>query len=47
MSATFDYNVALGKLAQATGWENPASRWRNDSSPQGLPIRSLNRRSFR
>jgi outer membrane protein TolC len=26
MSATFDYNVALGKLAQATGWENPASR---------------------
>jgi outer membrane protein TolC len=26
MSATFDYNVAVGKLAQATGWENPASR---------------------
>lgn len=25
MSATFDYNVAVGKLAQATGWENPAS----------------------
>jgi outer membrane protein TolC len=26
MSATFDYNVAVGKLAQATGWESPASR---------------------
>jgi outer membrane protein TolC len=25
MSATFDYNVAVGKLAQATGWEAPAS----------------------
>jgi len=24
MSATFDYNVALGKLAQTTGWESPA-----------------------
>jgi hypothetical protein len=21
MSATFDYNVAVGKLAQVTGWE--------------------------
>mgnify|MGYP000089839003 CR=1 FL=1 len=26
MSATFDYNVALGKLAQATGWESVAPR---------------------
>jgi outer membrane protein TolC len=26
MSATFDYNVAVGKLAQATGWEAIASR---------------------
>lgn len=26
MSATFDYNVAVGKLAQATGWEAVASR---------------------
>ncbi|HYP87204.1 MAG TPA: TolC family protein, partial [Polyangiaceae bacterium] len=26
MSATFDYNVAVGKLAQATGWEALASR---------------------
>ena len=26
MSATFDYNVALGKLAQATGWDAPSSR---------------------
>jgi hypothetical protein len=25
MSATFDYNVAVGKLAQATGWEAVAS----------------------
>lgn len=26
MAATFDYNVAIGKLAQATGWEGVASR---------------------
>lgn len=26
MSATFDYNVALGKLSQATGWESPGNR---------------------
>ena len=25
MSATFDYNVAVGKLAQVTGWEALAS----------------------
>ena len=25
MAATFDYNVAVGKLAQATGWEELAS----------------------
>ncbi len=26
MSATFDYNVAVGKLAQVTGWDSPTSR---------------------
>ena len=26
MSATFDYNVAVGKLAQVTGWESLAAR---------------------
>jgi outer membrane protein TolC len=26
MSATFDYNVAVGKLAQATGWDGVAAR---------------------
>jgi outer membrane protein TolC len=26
MSATFDYNVAVGKLAQATGWDSASTR---------------------